>query len=203
MRPVSLQLICLRAVAEDAVEFTKVQQLTEEFAGDFGRRPRILVAKIGQDGHDRGQKVIASGFADLGFDVDIGPLFQTVCAPVLCRKLFASCSQAVRKLSPVGVLAAIRLPQADEVVQQAIDADVHVVGISSQAAGHRTLVPQVIEKLQAEGLSNVLVVVGGVIPAHDYEMLYEAGVAGIFGPGTKICEAATKVIGSIRASQSV
>ena len=76
------------------MEFTKVQQLTEEFAGDFGRRPRILVAKIGQDGHDRGQKVIASGFADLGFDVDIGPLFQTVCAPVLCRKLFASCSQA-------------------------------------------------------------------------------------------------------------
>eukprot|EP01052_Picozoa_sp_SAG31_P013320 SAG31_NODE_799_length_12017_cov_5.478436_6_plen_142_part_00 len=141
--------------------------MTATFASDFGRRPRILVAKIGQDGHDRGQKVIASGFADLGFDVDIGPLFST----------------------------------ADEVVQQAIDADVHVLGISSQAAGHRTLVPQVIGKLQTEGMSHVLVVVGGVIPAHDYEMLYKAGVAGIFGPGTKICEAATKVVDSIRAAQ--
>jgi methylmalonyl-CoA mutase len=150
---------------EGDADFAFVQREVERFEADAGRRPRILVAKMGQDGHDRGAKVIATAFADLGFDVDIGPLFQT----------------------------------PDEVAKDAIEADVHVVGISSQAAGHKTLVPQLIEALKRQGGDDILVIVGGVIPAQDYAFLQQVGVAAIFGPGTNIVEAATKVLGLIRS----
>ncbi|KAJ3097319.1 hypothetical protein HDU96_000422 [Phlyctochytrium bullatum] len=143
----------------------KTLQAVEAFAKKFGRRPRILVAKMGQDGHDRGAKVIASGFADLGFDVDIGPLFQTPA----------------------------------EVARQAIDADVHVVGVSSQAAGHKALVPELIAELKKVGADDKIIVVGGVIPQQDYEFLYNAGVHCIFGPGTKIPVAALEVVQKIEA----
>jgi methylmalonyl-CoA mutase len=145
-------------------EFAAIRGEVEAFAKDEGRRPRILVAKMGQDGHDRGAKVIATAFADLGFDVDIGPLFQT----------------------------------PDEVAKDAVDADVHVIGISSQAAGHKTLVPQLIAALKKQKADDILVVVGGVIPQQDYPFLEQAGVAAIFGPGTNIPEAAKKVLGLIR-----
>ncbi|ODN06153.1 Methylmalonyl-CoA mutase, mitochondrial [Orchesella cincta] len=141
-------------------ELDAVANRIDDFVSLEGRRPRILVAKMGQDGHDRGAKVIATGFADLGFDVDIGPLFQT----------------------------------PDEVAQQAIDADVHVVGISTLAAGHRTLVPQLISSLKNLGRPDILVVCGGVIPPQDYEMLYQVGVSSIFGPGTKIPVAALEIV---------
>ena len=137
----------------------------EAFAKEEGRRPRILVAKMGQDGHDRGAKVIATAFADLGFDVDIGPLFQT----------------------------------PEEVAKDAIDADVHVIGVSSQAAGHKSLVPELIDALKTEKADDILVIVGGVIPAQDYDYLERAGVAAIFGPGTNIPDAARKVLSLIRA----
>jgi methylmalonyl-CoA mutase len=140
--------------------FRQVQQQVEEFAEAVGRRPRILVVKMGQDGHDRGAKVIATAFADLGFDVDVGPLFQTPA----------------------------------EAAQDAIDNDVHVVGVSSQAAGHRTLVPQLVDELRRLGGDDVVVVVGGVIPPQDYDELHTAGVAAIFGPGTNIPEAAGEVL---------
>ena len=130
------------------------------FAEEEGRRPRLMVVKMGQDGHDRGAKVIATAFADLGFDVDIGPLFQT--------------------------------PQ--EAARAAIENDVHVIGVSSQAAGHKTLVPQLIEELAKQGGSEVLVVVGGVIPAQDYDFLKKAGVAAIYGPGTNIPAAAAEIL---------
>ena len=146
-------------------EFAAIRGEVESFAREEGRRPRMLVAKMGQDGHDRGAKIIATAFADLGFDVDIGALFQT----------------------------------PDEVAQDAVDADVHVVGISSQAAGHKTLVPQLIEALKTRDAGDVLVVVGGVIPAQDYAFLEKAGVAAIFGPGTNIPDAARKVLKLIRA----
>ena len=136
------------------------QQLSEEVAALCGRRPRILVAKMGQDGHDRGAKVIATGFADLGFDVDIGPLFQTPA----------------------------------EVAMQALDNDVHFLGISSLAAGHKTLIPQVIEELKKLGRDDIIIVAGGVIPAKDYDFLYDAGVAAIFGPGTSIPDAAIALL---------
>jgi len=145
--------------------FAVLQGDIENFAKEEGRRPRILVAKMGQDGHDRGAKVIATAFADLGFDVDVGPLFQT----------------------------------PEEVAKDAIDADVHVIGISSQAAGHKSLVPQLIEALKKEKADDILVIVGGVIPAQDYAFLERAGVAAIFGPGTNIPEAARKVLTLIRA----
>ena len=145
-------------------EFAAIRGEVEQFAKEEGRRPRILVAKMGQDGHDRGAKVIATAFADLGFDVDIGPLFQT----------------------------------PDEVARDAIDADVHVIGISSQAAGHKTLVPLLIEALKAHKAGDILVVAGGVIPQQDYAFLEKAGVAAIFGPGTNIPEAARKVLRLIR-----
>eukprot|EP01127_Copromyxa_protea_P000398 TRINITY_DN10328_c0_g1_i1.p1 TRINITY_DN10328_c0_g1~~TRINITY_DN10328_c0_g1_i1.p1 ORF type:complete len:747 (+),score=227.25 TRINITY_DN10328_c0_g1_i1:290-2242(+) len=135
-----------------------------DFEKDYGRRPRILVAKMGQDGHDRGAKIIASGFADLGFDVDIGPLFQT--------------------------------PQ--EVVQQAIDADVHCVGVSSLAAGHKTLMPLLVQELERRGAKDITVICGGVIPPTDYDFLFQAGVDQIFGPGTKLPECVLKVLESIR-----
>jgi methylmalonyl-CoA mutase len=141
-------------------EFKKALALSDEFAALEGRRPRIMVAKLGQDGHDRGAKVIATSFADLGFDVDIGPLFQTPA----------------------------------EAARQAAENDVHILGVSSLAAGHKTLVPQTIEALKALGRDDILVVVGGVIPAQDYAFLYDMGVAGIFGPGTRIANAARQIL---------
>ncbi|WP_299490070.1 methylmalonyl-CoA mutase [uncultured Gordonia sp.] len=137
--------------------------IIDAFAKAEGRRPRVLVAKMGQDGHDRGAKVIATGFADLGFDVDIGPLFQT----------------------------------PEEVAKQAIENDVHVVGISSLAGGHKTLIPQLIAALKTAGRPDMLVVIGGVIPQQDYDFLYQAGVTGIFGPGTPVTEAAKTVLGKL------
>ncbi len=140
--------------------FRRTQEAVDAFATEHGRRPRILVAKMGQDGHDRGAKVIATAFADIGFDVDVGPLFQTPA----------------------------------EVAQDAVDNDVHVVGVSSQAAGHKTLVPELLAELSRRGASDVVVVCGGVIPPQDYEFLTEAGVAAIFGPGTNINQAALEVL---------
>ena len=140
--------------------FKRAQILSDRFAEVEGRRPRILVAKMGQDGHDRGAKVIATGFADLGFDVDIGPLFQT--------------------------------PQ--EVAEQAVENDVHIVGASSLAAGHKTLIPQLIAALRELGRPDIMVVAGGVIPQKDYEFLFEAGVSAVFGPGTVLSEAAIDIL---------
>ncbi|MCU1456847.1 MAG: methylmalonyl-CoA mutase [Actinomycetia bacterium] len=151
------------AYADDE-EFQRIRKEVEAFATEEGRRPRILVAKLGQDGHDRGAKVIATAFADLGFDVDIGPLFQT----------------------------------PEEAAREAIENDVHVVGISSQAAGHKTLVPQLVDALRAEGANEIVVVVGGVIPASDYDFLHDAGVAAIFGPGSNIPNAASEILGLVR-----
>jgi len=145
-------------------EFEHAVQAVDAFAEEQGRRPRMLVAKMGQDGHDRGAKVIASGFADIGFDVDVGPLFQT----------------------------------PEEVAQQAVDADVHVVGVSSQAAGHKTLVPALIKALAEADASHIKVVTGGVIPPQDYDFLYKAGVACIFGPGTRIPAAVMDVLKAIK-----
>jgi methylmalonyl-CoA mutase len=144
-------------------EIVQVKQMADEFLENEGRRPRILIAKMGQDGHDRGAKVIATAFADLGFDVDMGPLFQT----------------------------------PEETALQAVENDVHVIGMSSLAAGHKTLLPQLIEELKKLGREDILVVVGGVIPAQDYSFLYENGAAAIFGPGTIIPVAAQKVIKEI------
>ncbi len=146
-------------VMEDS-DFLKAQELVQKFSKLEGRRPRIMIAKMGQDGHDRGAKVIASSFADIGFDVDIGPLFQT----------------------------------PSEAAKQAMENDVHVLGISSLAAGHKTLVPQVIEELRKIGREDIMVVAGGVIPQQDYEFLYDAGVFGIFGPGTNISKAAQEIL---------
>lgn len=145
---------------EGQAEFKGVVDRTERFAKKVGRQPRILVAKMGQDGHDRGAKVVASSFADLGFDVDLGPLFQT----------------------------------PEEVAQQAVDHDVHVVGISTLAGGHKTLVPDLIHALQEKGRADILVVVGGVIPAQDHETLYQQGVVGVFGPGTPITRSANDLL---------
>ncbi len=141
-------------------DFIRAQELTKEFTELDGRRPRIMIAKMGQDGHDRGAKVVATGYADIGFDVDIGPLFQT---PAECAK-------------------------------QAVENDVHILGVSSLAAGHKTLVPQVIEELKKLGREDIMVIAGGVIPHQDYQYLYDAGVVGIFGPGTSISVAAQKVL---------
>jgi methylmalonyl-CoA mutase len=134
--------------------------MADDFAKLEGRRPRIMVAKMGQDGHDRGAKVIATSFADLGFDVDITPLFQT----------------------------------PEEVAKQAVENDVHVVGASSLAAGHKTLVPELINELKKLGREDIMVIAGGVIPAQDYAFLYESGVKGVFGPGTIISIAAQKIL---------
>jgi len=141
----------------------KIRKLTDDFSEKEGRRPRILVAKMGQDGHDRGAKVIASAFADLGFDVDVGPLFQT----------------------------------PDETVRQAVENDVHVIGMSSLAAGHKTLLPELMEELRKAGREDILVVVGGVIPAQDYDFLYKNGATAIFGPGTVIPVAAEKIMNAL------
>ncbi len=140
--------------------FEKAKQLADAFAKQEGRRPRIMIAKMGQDGHDRGAKVVATGYADVGFDVDIGPLFQT--------------------------------PQ--EAAKQAVENDVHILGVSSLAAGHKTLVPQVIEELKKYGREDIMVIVGGVIPAQDYQYLFDAGAVAVFGPGTKISDAAIKIL---------
>lgn len=142
----------------------KARDLTNEFAENEGRRPRILIAKIGQDGHDRGAKVVATAYADMGFDVDVGPLFQT----------------------------------PEETAKQAVENDVHVVGMSSLAAGHKTLLPQLIEELKKLGREDIIVIIGGVIPAQDYDYLYEQGAAAIFGPGTKIPEASIKLMGLVK-----
>ena len=145
---------------KDDKSFEKAKQMADEFAKQEGRRPRIMIAKMGQDGHDRGAKVVATGYADVGFDVDIGPLFQTPA----------------------------------EAAKQAIENDVHILGVSSLAAGHKTLVPQVIEELKKYGREDIMVVVGGVIPAQDYQFLFDKGAVAVFGPGTKISEAAIKIL---------
>ncbi|HRJ70464.1 MAG TPA: cobalamin-dependent protein, partial [Beijerinckiaceae bacterium] len=149
-----------REVGVNSEMIAKVQRKVEAFEEADGRRPRILVAKLGQDGHDRGQKVIASAFADLGFDVDIGPLFAT----------------------------------PEEAARQAVENDVHIVGVSSLAAGHLTLVPAIRDALAKEGRPDIMIVAGGVIPPQDYEALYKAGAAAIFPPGTAIADAAAKLL---------
>jgi methylmalonyl-CoA mutase len=153
------------AAAYDSAEgWDKLKTEINEFAQAQGRRPRVMIAKLGQDGHDRGAKVVATAFADLGFDVDMGPLFQT----------------------------------PEECARQAIENDVHAVGVSTLAAGHKTLVPAIIQSLKDQGADDIIVFVGGVIPAQDYEHLYEAGVKGIYGPGTPIPVSAKDVLEQIR-----
>ncbi|MCG2417899.1 methylmalonyl-CoA mutase [Aequorivita sp. F47161] len=141
--------------------FDKARQMADQFAELEGRRPRIMIAKMGQDGHDRGAKVVATGYADVGFDVDIGPLFQT----------------------------------PTEAAKQAVENDVHILGVSSLAAGHKTLVPQVIEALKKYGREDIMVIVGGVIPAQDYQYLFDAGAVAVYGPGTRISDAAIEMLG--------
>jgi methylmalonyl-CoA mutase len=158
----------------------------ETFANTTGRRPRILVAKLGQDGHDRGAHVIASGFADHGFDVDVGPLFQTPQVVLFFFCLFFPLTQL----------------SWQEVVRQALESDVHVVGVSSQAAGHRALVPALIAELRAQQLSHVLLICGGVIPPSDYGFLHAAGVAAVFGPGTRIPDAVDRVLALLEAKHT-
>jgi methylmalonyl-CoA mutase len=145
---------------KDDKSFKKARALADRFAEAEGRRPRIMIAKMGQDGHDRGAKVVATGYADLGFDVDIGPLFQT--------------------------------PQ--EAAKQAVENDVHILGVSSLAAGHKTLVPQVLEALRNYKREDIMVIVGGVIPKQDYQFLFDAGAVAVYGPGTKISEAAIQIL---------
>lgn len=141
-------------------DFSEAKKLVEQFAAKSGRQPRIMIAKMGQDGHDRGAKVVATGYADLGFDVDMGPLFQTPA----------------------------------EAAKQAVENDVHVVGVSSLAAGHKTLAPALIEELKKLGREDIMVIAGGVIPAQDYQYLYDAGVVAIFGPGTSVAKAGRQII---------
>ena len=155
------------AAYEGDAGFAAIQRDVEAFAEEEGRRPRMLVVKMGQDGHDRGAKVIATAFADIGFDVDVGPLFQT----------------------------------PEEAAQDAIDNDVHVIGVSSQAAGHKTLAPKLVQALKDQGAGDILVICGGVIPQQDYEFLYKAGVKAIFGPGTNIPGAAKDILDLIRAAR--
>ena len=145
---------------KDDASFEKAKKLADAFAVQEGRRPRIMIAKMGQDGHDRGAKVVATGYADVGFDVDIGPLFQTPA----------------------------------EAAKQAVENDVHILGVSSLAAGHKILVPQVIKELKRYGREDIMVIVGGVIPAQDYQFLFDAGAVAVFGPGTKISAAAISIL---------
>jgi methylmalonyl-CoA mutase len=155
------------AAAYDSAEgWEQLKAEIDEFAKAEGRRPRVMVAKLGQDGHDRGAKVVATALADLGFDIDIGPLFQT---PAECAR-------------------------------QAIENDVHAIGVSTLAAGHKTLVPAIIEELKKQGADDIVVFVGGVIPRQDYDFLYQAGVKGIYGPGTPIPVCAKEVLERIKAS---
>ena len=146
--------------AGDDSEFAQARSLAKEFAEKEGRQPRIMIAKMGQDGHDRGAKVVATGYADIGFDVDMGPLFQTPA----------------------------------EAARQAVENDVHVLGVSSLAAGHKTLVPQVMEELKKLGREDIMVIAGGVIPNQDYQYLYDCGVVGIFGPGSSVSRAAIDIL---------
>lgn len=148
---------------EENKNFKKALNLSDKFSKIQGRRPRIMIAKMGQDGHDRGAKVVATSFADLGFDVDVGPLFQT----------------------------------PKEVAKQAVENDVHILGISSLAAGHKTLVPKVLKELKDYGREDILVIVGGVIPQQDYDFLFNAGVSDIFGPGTVIADSAIEILDTI------
>ena len=148
-------------------DFAAIQKTVEDFAELEGRRPRMLVVKMGQDGHDRGAKVIATAFADIGFDVDVGPLFQTPA----------------------------------EAAQDAVDNDVHIVGISSQAAGHKTLAPQLVQALKDAGAEDIVVICGGVIPQQDYQFLYDQGVKAIFGPGTNIPEAAKDILDLVQKAR--
>lgn len=148
------------AEAMDDEDYKKAKELTDKFEEIQGRRPRIMIAKMGQDGHDRGAKVVSTSFADIGFDVDIGPLFQTPA----------------------------------EAAKQAIENDVHILGVSSLAAGHKTLVPQVLEELKKLGREDIMVIAGGVIPQQDYQFLFDAGVGAVFGPGTKISKAAQEIL---------
>jgi len=150
--------------SEKNMSVEKAKELTDAFAKEEGRRPRIMIAKLGQDGHDRGAKVVATAYADLGFDVDIGPLFQT----------------------------------PKEAAMQAVENDVHVLGMSSLAAGHKTLLPQLVAELKALGREDIIVIIGGVIPAQDYEFLYQNGASAIFGPGTKIPETTIKLMEIIK-----
>ena len=147
--------------------FEEAVRKADEFAKLEGRRPRIMIAKMGQDGHDRGAKVVATGYADIGFDVDVGPLFQTPA----------------------------------EAAKQAVENDVHILGVSSLAAGHKTLVPQVIAELEKLGRPDIMVTVGGVIPAQDYQFLYDAGAVAIFGPGTVISDSAIKMLDLLIAAR--
>ncbi len=140
--------------------FAEACDMAREFASKQGRQPRIMIAKMGQDGHDRGAKVVSTGYADMGFDVDIGPLFQTPA----------------------------------EAAKQAVENDVHILGVSSLAGGHKTLIPQVIEELKRLDREDIMVIAGGVIPAQDYQYLYDAGVTAIFGPGTKISRAGKEIL---------
>jgi methylmalonyl-CoA mutase len=146
--------------AKNDPDFEKARALCAEFAKKEGRQPRIMIAKMGQDGHDRGAKVVSTGYADIGFDVDMGPLFQT----------------------------------PEEAAKDAVENDVHVLGVSSLAAGHKTLVPAVIAELKKHGREDIMVIAGGVIPAQDYQYLYDAGVVGIFGPGTSVSKAAVQIL---------
>jgi methylmalonyl-CoA mutase len=148
---------------KDPTVIDSLRKRTQMFMERHGRRPRILVAKVGQDGHDRGIKVVASAFADFGFDVDISPMFQTPA----------------------------------EAAKMALENDVHVVGVSTLAAGHKALVPQLIEALKAQGTGEILVVVGGVIPPGDYDFLYSAGAVGVFGPGTSLIKSANEVLNAL------
>ncbi|MCH8535607.1 MAG: methylmalonyl-CoA mutase family protein, partial [Flavobacteriaceae bacterium] len=145
---------------KEDLSFKKARELADKFAELEGRRPRIMIAKMGQDGHDRGAKVVATGYADVGFDVDVGPLFQTPA----------------------------------EAAKQAVENDVHILGVSSLAAGHKTLVPQVVEELKKYGREDIMVIVGGVIPSADYDFLFDAGAVAVFGPGTKVSEAAIQIL---------
>jgi methylmalonyl-CoA mutase len=149
-----------KSEAKDKSEFQEAQQLAKQFAESEGRQPRIMVAKMGQDGHDRGAKVVATGYADIGFDVDMGPLFQT----------------------------------PEEAAKQAVENDVHVLGVSSLAAGHKTLVPAVIAELKKLGRDDIMVICGGVIPAQDYKYLYDAGAVAIFGPGSSVAAAGKQIL---------
>jgi len=153
--------------AKNDSDFTKAKELVQKFAEKEGRQPRIMIAKMGQDGHDRGAKVVATGYADLGFDVDMGPLFQT----------------------------------PEEAAKQAVENDVHIMGISSLAAGHKTLIPAVIEEMKKLGREDIMVIAGGVIPSQDYQFLYDAGVVAIFGPGTSVATAGKKIMEILIAAQ--
>jgi methylmalonyl-CoA mutase len=155
-------------VVQGQESWEEIKAAVAKFAEEEGRRPRIMIAKLGQDGHDRGAKVVATAYADLGFDIDMGPLFQT----------------------------------PEEAARQAIENDVHAIGCSSLAAGHKTLVPQIIECLKAQGADDIIVFAGGVIPAQDYDALYAAGAKAIFGPGTRIEDSARKVLEEIKKARA-